>query len=62
LSDVNDEQFGQLMDCLRGIESRLEGVEDAVKYMVQGKKWRVNLEDIVEELEHVKSAVEFIGI
>jgi len=50
------------MDCLRGIESRLEGVEDTVKYMVQGKKWRVNLEDIVEELEHVKSAVEFIGI
>lgn len=62
MSDVNDEQFAQLMDCLRGIESRLEEVEDAVKYMVQGAKWRVNLEDIVEELVHVKDAVRDIDV
>lgn len=59
---MNDEQFAQLMDCLRGIESRLEEVEDAVKYMVQGAKWRVNLEDIVEELVHVKDAVRDIDV
>ncbi len=62
LSVVNDEQFGELMDCLRGIASRLEAVEEAVKYMIQGKKWRVNLEDIVEELEYVKVAVEDIDV
>jgi hypothetical protein len=62
LSIVNDEQFGELMDCLRGIASRLEDVEDSVKYMVQGKKWRVNLEDIVEELERVTDAVREIDV
>lgn len=55
---MNDEQFQELMECLRGIASRLDAIEAHASEIShnQGEYCAYNLEDVVNRLDAIESA------